>query len=85
MRKHRATGDAPSALPATVPKLLTLKQLRSDLTLSRTTIWRGVRSGAFPRPLQLTPTRIAWRETDILAWLAAREGIGTGAVRDAGR
>jgi prophage regulatory protein len=85
MAKQHGTPGEPAALPATLPKLLTLKQLRSDLTLSRTTIWRGVRAGHFPRPVQLTPTRIAWREADVLAWLTAREVTGTAAVRDAGR
>jgi prophage regulatory protein len=83
MKKHPATDSAPSPLPATLPKLLTLRQLRSDLTLSRTTVWRGVKAGTFPKPIQLTPTRIAWKATSILEWLAAREANGTTAVRDA--
>jgi prophage regulatory protein len=72
MSKRNGTASEPAAIAATIPKLLTLKQLRSDLTISRTTIWRAVRAGTFPQPLQLTPTRIAWRQSDVLAWIASR-------------
>jgi len=85
MRKQPAPNNAVSATPATLPRLLTLKQLRTNLTISRTTVWRAVRLGTFPAPLQLTPTRIAWRETDVLAWLAAREAGGRHGIIEIGR
>lgn len=42
------------------------------VTLSRTTVWRRVREGTFPAPVSLGSTRIAWRESDIAAWMAAQ-------------
>ncbi len=42
----------------------------SELTgLHRTTINRQVRDGRFPRPVQLTTSRIAWRLADVRKWL----------------
>ena len=46
--------------------------------LSKTTIWRRVRSGDFPAPLRLgnLATRsIGWREGDIVEWIGSRPGI----------
>lgn len=28
--------------------------------------------GDFPKPLKLSPRKIAWREADLLAWIASR-------------
>lgn len=34
----------------------------------RSTLWRKVREGSFPKPLKISPRVVAWRESDILAW-----------------
>ena len=39
---------------------------------SRVGIWRGVRAGTFPAPVELGPNSIGWYEDEIDAWLAAR-------------
>jgi prophage regulatory protein len=39
---------------------------------SRVTVWRKVRDGKFPRPFDLGTGRIAWKESDIAAWLESR-------------
>ncbi|MGV9010592.1 helix-turn-helix transcriptional regulator [Brevundimonas sp.] len=44
-----------------------------DLTgLSRTTAWRLQRIGQFPDPVRISPSRVAWRESELLAWKVAR-------------
>jgi prophage regulatory protein len=40
--------------------------------LARTTLWRGVRAGTFPRPVRLTLNTIGWCEADLAQWLAER-------------
>ncbi len=40
--------------------------------LSRTTRWRGVQAGTFPKPVKLTASTIGWYETDVAHWLAER-------------
>jgi prophage regulatory protein len=72
MAKRNGTPHTQAPDSETIPKMLTVKHLRDNLTLSRTAIYRGVRAGTFPAPVQLTPTRIAWRESDVLAWLNSR-------------
>ena len=38
--------------------------------LSRTTIWRRVRAGTFPAPIELGENSIGWPESEITSWLA---------------
>lgn len=41
-------------------------------SLSRTSVWRGVREGWFPSPVSVSPGRIAWFEDEVTSWLATR-------------
>lgn len=41
-------------------------------SLSRTSVWRGVREGWFPSPVSVSPGRIAWFEDEVTTWLASR-------------
>lgn len=41
-------------------------------SLSRTSVWRGVREGWFPSPVSVSPGRIAWFEDEIDEWLQSR-------------
>ena len=52
--------------------LLTIPEVVAEVGLSRATIYRRVASGDFPRPIQLSPRRVAWRESWIEAWKASR-------------
>lgn len=38
---------------------------------SRTTLWRRVRAGEFPKPLALSPSTTRWRKSDIEEWIEA--------------
>ncbi|MCV2865009.1 AlpA family transcriptional regulator [Defluviimonas sp. WL0075] len=40
--------------------------------LSRSTIYDLMAKGQFPRPVRLTAKAVAWPESSIVAWLAAR-------------
>jgi prophage regulatory protein len=54
-------------------QLLRWKAVSLKTGLSRPTIWRAVRQGRFPRPLQLTsPSCVAWLASEIESWIAAR-------------
>lgn len=49
--------------------LITLSELVELTRLSRAQISRLRQEDAFPRPLRISPRRIAWRAEDIGAWL----------------
>ena len=42
-------------------------------SLSRSTIYRGIAEGWFPAPVKVGPRAVAWRGSDLLAWLESRE------------
>jgi predicted DNA-binding transcriptional regulator AlpA len=52
-------------------RFLSKKNITEMTGLSRATIDRYRRAGAFPEPLQLTPRRVAWTEESIRHWCAS--------------
>jgi prophage regulatory protein len=38
--------------------------------LSRSSIYRHISTGVFPRPFALTARSVRWRESEIIAWMA---------------
>jgi prophage regulatory protein len=46
------------------------------LRLSHATIWRLVRAGKFPAPIRIGARAIAWRLSEIEAWLESRPRAG---------
>jgi prophage regulatory protein len=50
-----------------MPKVLELTQM------GRTTLWRLVKNGKFPKPIHIGPNSVAWREGDYEAWAANPE------------
>ncbi len=72
---HERGEEAPST-EATLSRLedLPLKMLRFPSVrertgLSRTTIWRLERQGAFPRHRRISANAVAWLEHEVSAWI----------------
>jgi prophage regulatory protein len=63
----------PAVVDAGDDRILTTRELVDRVGLARNTIWRLVRDGRFPKPIQLTPARIGWDWTDVRAWLDERK------------
>ena len=60
--KHAATG-------APVETYLRPAQVLAHVPVSRSTLWRWVRDGKFPKPVKLGVMTSAWRASDVAAWL----------------
>jgi prophage regulatory protein len=55
-----------------------LPEVRARLGgVSRTTIWRWQRTGAFPKPIALGPNTVAWLESEVDAWMAERRAAAS--------
>lgn len=52
--------------------LETLKRVRRRVGLSRSSIYRLIAIGKFPRPAKLSERAIAWDSREIDAWIQAR-------------
>jgi prophage regulatory protein len=53
-------------------RLLGWRRVKDITGLSRTTAWRLQRAGSFPAPVRISVNRVAWRESELMAWAAAR-------------
>ena len=50
-------------------KLLRLRQVEEITGLSRSSIYRRMQAGEFPRPVKIGSTAVRWSEGEIVAWL----------------
>lgn len=67
MTKKQAELSEPLALPA--EGFIRINQLIRFIPVSRTTIWRKVKDGTFPRPVRLSVYVTAWRMADVREWI----------------
>lgn len=61
----------PSTTPTASPaeKLLILPTVLDQVTMSRSGWLQGVKDGRYPAPVRLSPRRVAWRQSDITAFI----------------
>lgn len=55
--------------PKAQVRLMRLAEVKQVTGLSRASIYRFADDGAFPRPVKIGDRAIAWRSTDIEAWI----------------
>ena len=60
------------------PRVHRKRQVLTLTGLSATTLWRLVRRGAFPAPIQLSPGAVGWLDAEVTAWLSERAGAREG-------
>ena len=52
--------------------LLTVEVVAALTRLSKPTIYKLVKQGQFPRQLRLCANKVAWLQSEVAAWIAAR-------------
>jgi prophage regulatory protein len=74
----------PSSVPPTqggIPgsiagdRLIPKKEVIRLTSLSGTTIWRLARAGQFPAPVQLSRGRVAFLQSQVIAWINTRTSV----------
>lgn len=63
------TQPAPVNIPL---RLLRFGEVRQRTGLSRSTIWRMERRGAFPRHIKVSLNVVAWREDEVSEWIRSK-------------
>lgn len=58
--------------PRRVTRLIRLKEVQHRVGLGRSTIYRWMGEGKFPKPVQLGGYAVAWAQEDIESWISAR-------------
>lgn len=57
-------------------KLIRRPEVEARTGLSRSTLYDWMKRGEFPQPVKLGARIVAWRESDVTAWLKSRETRG---------
>lgn len=78
-----SAGPAPGPGRGPPLEIIRLPVVLRFTGLSRTTIWRKVRAGDFPAPVDLGPNAIGWFAGEIAGWLSDRPRRTYGATPDA--
>lgn len=71
-RASRAQVPSTSPIPAAPRRMLRLTDVCAVTGLSRTTIYRLIYAGAFPKPAKLSPRTNAWLASEVDAYCEAR-------------
>lgn len=50
-------------------KLIKLKQVMDCTGLARSTVYKFMADGQFPKPVKLGSKMVAWVESEVLAWI----------------
>jgi prophage regulatory protein len=59
-------------MPSTdLERMYDLRDVERFTALNASTIYRRIKAGRFPAPRQIGPKRVAWFESDLLAWQRA--------------
>jgi prophage regulatory protein len=64
-------------MPSDIPRIITKKELRLMVPYTVQHIARLEKAGRFPKRIIIGPRRVAWRLSDIEAWLNERAASGT--------
>jgi prophage regulatory protein len=77
-RGQRLADQTPpqgSTLERVPLKFIRFKAVRERTGLSRSTIWRLERVGAFPKHHQISANAVAWMEQDVVNWIQSKTGV----------
>jgi prophage regulatory protein len=53
-------------------RVIRLPAVREVTGMGRTTLYRNIKNGKFPRPIILGARAVGWIEADVQAWLQSR-------------
>ena len=65
-------SDCAATEPRRTPRLIRLPEVKHRVGLGRSTIYRWMAEGRFPKPVQLGGYVVAWPEDEIERWILGR-------------
>jgi len=51
-------------------RVMRFREVRGTVSLSRSTVWRKVRDGSFPRPIRIGKSAVGWIASEVQDWIA---------------
>ncbi|MEX3316651.1 helix-turn-helix transcriptional regulator [Sulfitobacter sp. PS-8MA] len=64
--------ETPMNIPAPPSSVLRLPEVRERVGLSKSSIYAFIAAEQFPKPIRIGARAVAWRLSDIEAWLASK-------------
>jgi prophage regulatory protein len=58
----------------TTDRLIRLKELKTIVGISGTSIWRRCKEGSFPAAVRIGPNAVAWKLSQVEEWMDSRQG-----------
>ena len=58
-------------------RLVRVKELKTIVGISATSIWRRCKEGQFPEAVRVGPGAVAWRLSEVNAWMNSRQTVST--------
>lgn len=68
------SSNRPECSSSEPERLLRLPSVEDLTGVRRSGIYAGVKAGTFPAPVKLSARAVAWRSSDISAWITSRRG-----------
>lgn len=59
-----------------IDRLLSRPEVEAACSLKRSSLYDMMSKDLFPRPVHLGPRRVAWKQSDIVAWIESRPQVG---------
>lgn len=56
-----------------IPTLLRLSDVMSLTGLPKSSLYRMIGNGAFPKMVKLSARSVAWRQADVIGWVESRQ------------
>lgn len=64
-------------LKKNLDRFLSKREVATITGRSATSVWRDCNAGTFPAPRQIGPGRVAWLESEVMAWMESRPLVVT--------
>lgn len=80
-----AIGAIPLQTEPIMTNIIKIRKVCEITALSKATIYREMKKGNFPVPLQLTERNVGWLEADINAWIVSRQKVDLVRTPEIGR
>jgi prophage regulatory protein len=61
--------------------ILKLPEVKARTGVGRSFIYKGMRAGTFPTPIQLGVRSVGWLEADVCRWIADRIAASRGGAK----
>ena len=69
MSEHPAPISRVAPSDAAPPRLISLREVEQQTSLSRSTLYDLIRNKKFPAQIRVTERRIAWIQSEITSWI----------------